>query len=55
MAVPKKIINLGEQMKVLYGATDRPPRDTHSPISSPAGKSYLKATQILLQLHKRNS
>lgn len=54
MAVPKKIINAGEQTKALYGAGDRPPGDTHPhppPHFSLAGKAYLKDQ---LQLHKRN-
>lgn len=51
MAVPKKIINLGEQTKALYGARDRPPSDIHSLFSFLAGKSYLNEQ---LQLHKRN-
>lgn len=43
MAVPKKIINPGQQTKALYGARDTPPGDTRMwPLFSLAGKAYLK-------------
>lgn len=43
MAVPKKIINPGEQTKALYGARDRSPGDRHTwLLFSLAGKAYLK-------------
>lgn len=50
MAVPKKIINPGEQTKALCGARDGPPGDAHTgPLFSLASKAHCKAQLLTAQ------